>query len=64
MTDKSVQKKDVNMVEQADLAHVEGEAEEDQVQSAPLHQNTGVLDGGADRLHLVEPQTSFYDRRT
>lgn len=26
------------------LAHVEGEAEEDQVQSAPLNQHTGVLD--------------------
>lgn len=26
------------------LAHVEGEAEEDQVQGASLHQHTGVLD--------------------
>lgn len=35
------------------LAHVEGEAEEDQVQGASLHQHAGVLDGGTDRLYLL-----------
>lgn len=38
------------------LAHVEGEAEEDQIQRAPLYQHARVLDRGADGLHLVTTQ--------
>lgn len=35
---------------------MEGEAEEDQVQGAPLHQHTGVLNWGTDCLHLVSTE--------